>query len=517
MSDHQPTRAMGDPAAYMQGGVLFGTIIVLAMANFMAILDMTLVNVAVPHIAGSLAVSPSESTWVITSYAVAEAITVPLTGWLAARFGAVRMFFVAAAGFAFFSMLCGFSNSLAMLIVFRVLQGLSGGPLMPMSQTLIMRITPPKHLQIGLGLWTMTTVLAPIAGPLLGGYIADTAGWPWAFFINVPIGIFCVVMVTVLLVGRETPREEKPVDYVGLALLIIWVGALQMMLDNGQDKDWFASPEIVTLCITSIIGFFAFLIWELTEEHPVVDLKVFRHRGFAATSVALALTFGSLFSAVVLIPLWLQMNMGYTAALAGYVTAYNGALSLFVAPLAAYLVTRIDPRILVSFGLSVMAVSVLVRVTFNQDMDMTQLILPQLLQGVGMPFFMIPLIGLTMTFVAPEETASAAGLINFMRSLAGAFGTAITTTAWSNAAISAHNDLAGTLHHPEAMLAKMQASGLSAGQALETLNNIATGQSVMLGTNRVFFTVGLVVLVAAASIWLAPRPKGPIQIGASAH
>jgi DHA2 family multidrug resistance protein len=516
MSEHGPARAMGDPAAYMRGFMLFGTIFVLALANFMAILDMTIVNVAVPHIAGSLAVSPNEGTWVITSYAVAEAITVPLTGWLAGRFGAVRVFFVAASGFAFFSMLCGFSDSLSMLIVFRILQGLSGGPLMPMSQTLIMRITPPKHMQMGLGLWTMTTVLAPIAGPLLGGYIADSAGWPWAFFINVPIGIFVVVMVSALLAGRETPLEEKPVDYVGLALLIIWVGALQMMLDNGQDKDWFASPMIIGLCVTSIIGFFAFLIWELTDEHPIVDLKVFRHRGFAVASLSLALTFGSFFAAVVLIPLWLQTNMGYTAAMAGYVTAYNGALSLLIAPLVAFLATRVDPRGLISFGLLVLASTVLVRVTFAQNMDTAQLILPQLIQGIGMPFFMIPLIGLIMEFVTPEETASAAGLINFLRSISGAFGTALVTTAWSNASISAHVNLSGILVQPEAVLARMRAFGLSARQALEMLNNMVTSQGVMIGTNNVFFTVGLVIVVAAASIWLAPKPPGPIHLG-TAH
>ncbi len=516
MSEHGPARAMGDPSAHMQGAMLFGTIFVLSMANFMAILDMTIVNVTVPHIAGSLAVSPNEGTWVITSYAVAEAITVPLTGWLAGRFGAVRVFFVAAAGFAFFSMMCGLSNSLAMLIGFRILQGLTGGPLMPMSQTLIMRITPPKHMQMGLGLWTMTTVLAPIAGPFLGGVIADSAGWPWAFFINVPIGIFCVAMVAVLLSGRDTPLEQKPVDYVGLVLLIIWVGALQMMLDNGQDKDWFASPMILGLCVTSIIGFIAFLIWELTDEHPIVDLRVFRHRGFAAASLALGLTFGSFFAAVVLIPLWLQTNMGYTAAWAGYITAYNGVLSLLVAPLVAFLVTRVDPRILISFGLLTLASTILVRVTFAQNMDAGQLILPQLIQGIGMPFFMIPLIGLTMEFVLPEETASAAGLINFLRSISGAFGTALVTTAWSNASISSHVDLSGTVNRPDALLAQLRALGLSARQALAMVDNLVSSQSVMLGTNNVFFGVGLVVVLAAASIWLAPKPAGPIHLG-TAH
>ena len=513
MSDITADRMDGTPGVTMTGPLLFAGIFVLALANFMAVLDMTIVNVAVPHIAGSLAVSPSQGTWVITSYAVAEAITVPLTGWLSARFGAMRVFITSVVFFGLFSLLCGFAPSLQTLVVFRVLQGLAGGPLMPMSQTLIMRITPPKQMQMGLGLWTMTTILAPIAGPLVGGVIADSAGWPWAFFINVPIAIACAFFAFMLLRGRDSEREKKPVDYIGLGLLIVWVGALQMMLDNGQEKDWFASTEIVLLCVTAVVGFLAFLIWELTEEHPIVDLRVFRHRGFAAASLAMSLTFGSLFASIVLIPLWLQTNMGYTAAWAGYVTAYNGVLGLFMAPIAAYLSTKIDPRKLITFGLLLMSATVTVRVLFTQDMEVGQLILPQLVQGVAMPFFMVPIIGMSMAFVLPSEHASAAGLIDFLRSMSGAFGTAIVTTAWQDATISRHAELVGQIHDPAGVMAQFKAMGMSAAQALDALNNMVQSQAVMLATNHTFLLTGLTVLLAVGAIWLAPRPVEPIAVG----
>ena len=310
--------AEDDPALVLRGPLLILAVTVLAMVNFMAILDMTIVNVAVPHIAGSLAVAPNEGTWAITSYSVAEAIMIPLTGWLAQRFGAVRVLIVATLGFGIFSALCGLSTSLSMLVVTRVLQGMCGGPLMPMSQTMLMRVSPRASGNLTLGLWMMTTIVAPVVGPILGGTITDGPGWPWAFFINVPISAVCAFLCWRLLARRDTETAKSPVDYVGFALLAIWVGALQIMLDNGQDEDWFASTFIVTLTIISAIGFVAFVIWELTDEHPIVDLRVFRHRGFAISSLAMTFTFGAFFASVVLIPLWLQSNMGYTATASGY-------------------------------------------------------------------------------------------------------------------------------------------------------------------------------------------------------
>src|ERR1700733_11652746 len=319
----------------------------LALSNFVVVLDMTITNVSVPNIAGGLAVSPSQGTWVITSYAVAEAIMVPLSGWLAQRFGAVRLFVTAMLGFGICSALCGLAPSLGFLVLLRVMQGLCGGPMTPPPQTLLRRIFPPQLQSAALGLWAMTTVVAPIAGPLLGGVLVDGVGWPWIFFINVPVAIIVAVLVWRTLATRETATQRIPVDFTGLALLITWVGAMQIMLDKGKDLDWFDSPFIVTLALIAVIGFISFLIWELTEAHPVVDLRVFRHRGFAVSAVVMSIAFGSFFSTVVLLPLWLQTNLGYTATWAGRAAAFQGVLAVVMSPIVGRLSVRRDPRLLV--------------------------------------------------------------------------------------------------------------------------------------------------------------------------
>jgi DHA2 family multidrug resistance protein len=502
---------------HLHGIALFATVGLLALANFMAVLDLTIVNVAVPHIAGSLAVSPNEGTWVITSYAVAEAITVPLSGWLAARFGAVRVMAIAAAGFGLFSLLCGLAPSLSMLVVFRVLQGFAGGPLMPMSQTLLMRISPPNRVQQALGLQTMTTILAPIAGPLIGGSLTDSVGWPWAFYINVPISIFVALMVWTLLRKRETQTVRRPVDYIGLGLLILWIGALQIILDNGQDKDWFGSSFIMILAVVAAIGFVAFLIWELTDEHPIVDLSVFRNRTFSVMAGAMALTFGSFFATVVLIPLWLQTNMGYTATWAGNAMAFQGMLGVVMAPIAAMLISRVDPRWLMSIGLGILAAVTFWRTGFAQNMTFWQIVAPQVFTGLGIPLFFVPLLGLSIAAVPAAQTASAAGLVNFIRTMSGAFGTALGTVLWDNAATSARVDLAGRLQNSQPVLDKLQAQGLSLQQAVQNLSDMVQSQAVMLATNRVFLLLAITIAVVAAGVWLSPKPKGAVSLSAGGH
>jgi len=502
----------GETPIVLHGSALAAAIIVLAIANFMAILDLTIVNVAVPHIAGALAVSPNEGTWVITSYAVAEAITVPLSGWLAARFGTVRVFVVAALAFGLSSTLCGFAPSLSMLVVFRVLQGLAGGPLMPMSQTLLLRISPPEKSNMAMGLWMMTTILAPVAGPILGGAIADTIGWPWAFYINVPVSIFCAAAGWQMLRTRETEIVRNPIDYIGLGLLIVFVGALQVMLDNGLNKDWFASPFIVALSVVSFVAFITFVIWELTEPHPIVDLRVFRHRSFALSAIAMALTFGAFMASIVLIPLWLQINMGYTATWSGYVLAFQGVLGVVMAPVTAFLITRVDPRLLMSLGLGVLAGAILVRVGFAQNMTFGQMIRPQLAMGFGMPLFFVPLMTLSMGAVDSSETASAAGLVNFIRTTAGAFGTAIITAAWSSEAAVTRVGLVSTLNQSDGALSQMQQSGMTPGQSLAALDQMVQSQAVMIATNHLFLIVGVVVAATAVAVWLMPKPSGPVQL-----
>ena len=503
----KPPTAPSDAFTPMTGPALWIAGAVMAVANFMVVLDTTIANVSVPNIAGGLAVSPSQGTWVITSYAVAEAVTVPLTGWLAQRFGAVRVFVIAMLGFGLFSAFCGLAPSLGALVACRIGQGLFGGPMMPLSQTLLRRIFPEKLQGAALGLWSMTTVVGPIAGPLLGGALCDTAGWPWVFYINVPIALATALLTWRLIAKAETATRKIPVDFVGLGLLIVWIGAMQVMLDKGKDLDWFQSPFIVSLAVIAVIGFAAFIIWELTDEHPVVDLKIFRHSGFSVSTFIMCLAFGAFFSSVVLIPLWLQTNLGYTAAWAGRVMAFQGVLAVVMSPIAAQLMSKIDPRALVSFGVLGLGAVTLWRTGFETGANFWSLAAPQLAMGFFMPFFFVPLTGIALGSVQVSETASAAGLMNFMRTTAGAFGTSLTTTAWENLSSVRHSDISGTLNAPQQTLDLFRSLGLTADQALSQMDGLAQGQAVMLATDRVFMICAGVFTLAAIARWLAPRPR----------
>ncbi|MDI1295597.1 MAG: DHA2 family efflux MFS transporter permease subunit, partial [bacterium] len=437
--------------------------LVLALSNLMVVLDLTIANVSVPHIAGNLGISPDQGTWIITSYAVAEAICVPLTGWLAQRFGVVKMFVYSMVGFGLFSLMCGLSVSLTMIVVCRIGQGLCGGPIMPMSQTLLMRIFPPDQRGRAMGLWAMTTLAGPAMGPIVGGYISDNWSWHWIFFINLPIAALCVFAALALLRPVETETAKVPIDKMGLFLLVFWIGCLQVMLDIGRDHDWFNDPLIVMLGVLAVIGFIAFIIWELTEEHPVVDLRVFRHIGFTSGVFTLALCFGAYFSGIVIIPQWLQTSMGYTATWAGIVTAFTAIAALSVAPVAARAMGKVDPRILISASVAWLGVMSLVRTQWTSGSDFWTLAAPQFIQGFAMPFFMIPLTTLTLGSVRPDETASAAGLQNFLRTMAIAIATSLVLTGWGDAQRVSRNELASVLQ-PGDTQASLANAGFSAEQ-----------------------------------------------------
>ena len=494
----------------LKGSAMMLAGFLLAIGNFMVVLDMTIANVSVPNVAGGLAVAPNQGAWVITSYSVAEAIVVPLTGWLASRFGAVKVFVAGMVGFGVCSALCGIAPSLAFLVTFRVLQGVCGGPIMPMSQTLMMRIFPPQQRGQAMGLWSMTTVVAPIAGPILGGVLCDTAGWPWVFYINVPVAALCAFFAWRMLASQETPTERRPIDFVGLALLIGFIGSMQVMLDRGKELDWFSSPTIITLGLVALIGFIAFLIWELTAKDPIVNLRVFRHPGFRTAVITISLTFGAFFSSIVLVPLWLQVNMNYTASWAGYAAAWGGVLAVVMSPIVPRLMQKFDLRALVSFGVLWLAGVSLIRAGLNTDATYWNVAIPFIAQGLAMPFFFIPTTTLALSSVLPQETASAAGLSNFLRTLSAAFATAIVTTLWENNGNRNHETLASTLPNPESTLSTIMNGGSSRDQALGQLDLLTQSQAVMLATDEMFRITAVVFVIAALFIWLAPKPpKGP--------
>lgn len=496
----------------LTGLKLYTAAILIGLGNFLVVLDTTIANVSVPTIAGNLGVSSTQGTWVITSYAVAEAITVPLTGWLSKKFGAQRTFIACYLAFALISLLCGMANSLGMLLGMRVLLGLFGGPIMPLSQMLLLRVFPKEKATLATVIWAMTTLIGPVAGPILGGIICDNYGWEWIFFIKVPIAAAGGLMLLVLMRGQADPNFPAFIDKVGLALLVIWVGALQIMLDEGRNKDWFNDHHILALGIIALLGFIAFLIWELTEKHPIVDLKIFRHRGFVGAATTYSVGFGAFFASIVILPLWMQSNMGYTATWAGYATGIMGILAVLCSPLVGKAVERFDPRAIVCLGILGLAGVMLWRMwAFSTDVTFLQMAWPTLITGVFMVMFFVPVTGLAMASVEPHEQANAAGLSNFMRTLAGAFATSLIQSEWSNATRVNTNEIANGMVHGRAAVEAMTTQGMSAESSRAMLSSIVDGQSVMLATLDMFGVIAVCLGIAAAIIWLVPKPRGPID------
>jgi DHA2 family multidrug resistance protein len=353
-------------------------------------------------------------------------------------------------------------------------------------------------------------------GPILGGWISDDWSWQGIFFINVPIIMVIFFGVIAMLPGTETPTQKRPIDGVGLGLLIVWVGAFQIMLDKGREEDWFGSSFILACAVIAAIFFALFVIWELTEEDAIVNLKVFRHPGFSAASISLVLAFGTYFSSVVIIPQWLQTSLGYTATDAGYVMAFSGVLAVIMSPIVPSLMKRFDPRLLVFLGVGwIGVVSLLRSIWWSSEATFWTLALPQLLQGAGVSLFMVPLTTISLGAVDPEETASAAGIANFGRTLASAIATALVTTYWTNQARMDSAQMAGELHGAPEVMTQMQQRGFTVEQSRGALEQLVTMQGMAVGTTHLFMVAAVVLLLAASAIWLAPRPTRAAAPGAA--
>jgi len=501
---------------------IWGTI-ALSAATFMNVLDSSIANVSLPAISGDLGVSSTQGTWVITSFAVANAIAVPLTGWLTQRFGQVRLFMASIILFVISSWLCGLAPNMTTLIAFRALQGFVAGPMIPLSQTLLLASYPRALAGLAMAMWAMTTLVAPVMGPLLGGWITDNISWPWIFYINIPVGIAAVTIAWAIYRKRESPTKSLPIDTIGLSLLILWVGALQLMLDKGKELDWFHSAEVVTMAVVAVVGFAVFIVWELTEKHPVVDLSLFKRRNFWSGAVATAVAYGLFFGNVVLLPLWLQQYMGYTATQAGMVLAPVGALAIVLSPLVGMTVGKVDPRRYATFSFMVFALVLWMRSNFNTQADIATIMVPTIIQGVAMAFFFIPLVTLTLSGLTPDRIPAASGLSNFLRITAGAMGTSIVTTVWDNRATVHHAQLAESINlgNPAATAAisNLGNSGLSSEQVLGQLNRLIDQQAFMLASNDVFYASAVLFVFLIPLIWLA-RPAmggGGADAAAGAH
>ena len=489
--------------------LLLGTL-ALSLATFMNVLDSSIANVSIPAIAGDLGVSPGQGTWVITSFGVANAISVPLTGWLTQRFGAVRLFSMSVLLFVITSWLCGFATSLEMLVFFRVLQGLVAGPMIPLSQTLLLSSFPRALAGTALALWGMTTLVAPVVGPLLGGWITDNISWPWIFYINVPVGLLAAAFTWAIYKQRETPTRKLPIDSVGLGLLVLWVGSLQLMLDKGKELDWFASGEITAMAIVAAVAFAVFVVWELTDEHPVVDLRLFKGRNFTFGALSLSVAYALFFGNVVLLPLWLQQFMGYTATAAGMALAPVGVLAILLTPIVGRKVGQWDPRRMATGAFIVFALVLWMRSRFNTETDFVTVLIPTVIQGAAMAFFFIPLTTITLSGLPPERIPAAAGLSNFVRITAGAMGVSITTTLWESRAAMHHAHLTETLVQGQGVFAQtlngLTASGLTMPQALAQVNRLIDQQAYTRAVDDIFLASAFLFLTLIATIWLTHRP-----------
>jgi DHA2 family multidrug resistance protein len=502
----------------LEGAKLGWLTFALALATFMQVLDSTIANVAIPTIAGDLGSSMSQGTWVITSFGVANAISIPLTGWLARRLGEVRLFIGATILFVFASWLCGISHSLEMLIFSRVIQGLVAGPIMPLSQSLLLNNYPPVKRSMALALWSMTIIVAPIFGPILGGWISDNYHWGWIFFINVPFGL-CVVLITWnILKDRETATEIKPIDTIGLALLVVGVGCFQMLLDRGKELDWFESTEIITLTVLAVVAITFLIIWELTDDHPIIDLSLFKSRNFTIGCLCTSLAFMLYIGAIVLLPQLLQIVYGYTATWAGLAAAPIGIIPLLLAPVIGKFGPKIDMRNLVTFSFITYSICFFWRAyTFEPQMDFAAAAWPQFVQGFAVACFFMPLTTITLSDVPPDKIAAASSLSNFLRTLAGSVGTSITTTMWERreALHHAHLTEAVNPYNPLAQqtYSQMAQLGMSETQTSVYLAREITNQGLIMSANDIFWISGGIFLVLLLLVWFA---KPPFSIGAGA-
>lgn len=491
----------------------------LALASFMQVLDLTIANVSLPTISGNLGGSASQATWVITSFAVSNAIALPLTGWLSRHFGERKLFIWATFLFVIASFLCGLANSMGALVAARALQGFVAGPMYPITQALLISIYPPQKRGQAIALLAMVTVVAPIAGPVLGGWITDNYSWEWIFFINIPIGLFASFVVGSQLRGRPETLQKPKMDYVGLATLILGVGALQVLLDLGNDEDWFRSTTIVTLAVISAISLTVFVIWELTDDDPIVDLRLFRHRNFSAGTAAMVVAYAAFFSVGILVPLWLQRNLGYTAIWAGFATAPIGILPVLLTPFVGKYANRFDLRWLATIAFIAMAFTSFARSGFNLGVDFHTIALVQLFQGFGVALFFMPVLQILLSDLQPHEIAAGSGLATFMRTLAGSFAASLTTYAWTERSATHHAHLTEKIsaYDPATMASVTRLGNGDVQTGAAMLERLISNQAAQIGFNEIFYLIGMIFLSVIIFVWMAKPPfaakLGPAAAG----
>jgi len=492
-----------------------------ALATFMNVLDSSIANVAIPTISGNLGVSVDEGTWVITLFAAANAISIPLTGWLTQRVGQIRLFVIAILLFSFSSWLCGVAPTLPILLAARILQGAVAGPLIPLSQAILLSSYPKAKSSLALSLWAMTATVGPIAGPALGGWMTDSYSWSWIFYINIPVGIFAAAVTWAIYRGRETATKSIPIDKVGLLSLIAWVSSLQIMLDKGKDLDWFHSPVIIGLGAFALVSFIFFVIWELTEKNPIIDLRLFLGRNFLGGTVAISVAYGVFFANLVILPQWMQQYLGYRSVDAGLATAPLGIFAVLLAPVMGKLVPKSDTRILATGAFIGFAIVFFMRSLYTTQADTWTLVLPTLLQGIPTALFFVPLTAIILSGLSPDKIPAAAGLSNFVRVFFGAAGTAIASTAWNDRNILHHSRLmeqASPLNSAfnESIELLRNNFGMTLEQAQARFELTLNSQATMLGINDIFWISAVIFVAIIPLIWITRPASGGSSVAAAA-
>jgi len=498
-------------------------------ATFMEVLDTTVVNVSLPHIAGNLSATIDESTWALTSYLVANAIILPLTGWIANYFGRKRLLLASVAGFTVSSFLCGLAPNLPLLILFRVIQGMTGGALQPISQAVLLEAFKPEDRGRAMGFWGLGIVVAPILGPVLGGWLTDSYSWRWVFYINIPVGIVSLLLIQLYVFDPPyITRRSDRIDYWGIGMLAVGVGALQLMLDKGQEDDWLESNVIVALVIVAAVMLVAFVVRELLTEHPVVDLRVLKLRTYATGVFLMTVVGFVLYGSLVLLPLMLQTLLGYPSLQAGIALAPRGMGSFIAMPLVGIIMGKVDARKLLAMGLAVGALTLFWLGSLNRDLGYWDIFWPQFIQGMGLGLLFVPLTTITMSPIPRENMGNATAIFNLMRNIGGSMGIATATTLLTRHR-QEHTNMLGShvdSYAPQAraMFEQLRAAFVAQGADLATaaerarlaLFGMVQREAMMLSFTDIFSWLSLLFVATLPLLLLmSSPPRGRAGPGAS--
>jgi DHA2 family multidrug resistance protein len=495
-------------------------------ATFMEVLDTTVVNVSLPHIAGSMSATPDEATWALTSYLVANAIILPMTGWLANYFGRKRLLIGSVIGFTMASFLCGLAPNLPLLIIFRVIQGAAGGGLQPLSQAILLEVFPPQERGKAMAFWALGIVVAPMLGPVLGGWLTDSYSWRWIFYINIPVGIAATIMITTFVFDPAYIRRRSAViDFIGMGLLVVGIGSLQIILDKGQEEDWFASTFIRYLAIAAAFGLVLFIIRELRTDHPVVDLRVFKYRTYAAGVFLMTVLGFVLYGSTVLVPLMLQTLLGYPALQAGIAMLPRGLGSFVAMPLVGFLMSKIEARRLLVAGIVISCFSFYRLSHLSLDIGYWNIFWPLIIQGSALGFLFVPLTTITNDPVPKEEIGNAASLFNLMRNIGASIGIATVTTIVARHQ-QVHLNTLGESVNPSNLISQGTVQGLQSSlmargvdpvtatkQAYAVVYGMVQRQASMMSFNDVFFLLMVLFTLMLPLVLVMKRPThqgGPV-------